>query len=494
MCVSNRISVGMSLGCLAIAMLLSGCAMTTTATPESAIGATLQGNVHGGSQAVVGAHVHLMAAAATGYGAAATSLLTTGIAGTDSMGGYVLTSSTGSFSITGDYTCVAGTQVYVLATQGNPGLSAGSNNANLALMSAIGQCPATGTFLTTVPTIWIDEVTTVASAYALSGFMTDMTHVGSSGKPLALTGIANAFATVSNLVGVSTGAALATTPAGNGTPPQAEINTLANILASCVNSAGLPATACTTLFSNAMNGSTAPTDTVTAALNIAHSPTANIGNLFGLQTGAGAPYQPTLASAPNDFTVAITYTGGGMNAPGSIAIDGVGDVWMVNYGNNSLSKIHGVTGGAISPAGGFTGGGLSGPFAIAIDPSNNAWVVNPATYVNFSQTAPTSVSEFSSGGTPALGSPFTGGGLAISPNFNTLSPRDIAFDGLGNAWIANNTASLTELNGLTGVALSPSAGFPLGSSNPNPNEKRGGGLGGRGMCGSRDSTAMSCRR
>jgi streptogramin lyase len=68
-----------------------------------------------------------------------------------------------------------------------------------------------------------------------------------------------------------------------------------------------------------------------------------------------------------------------------------------------------------------------------------------------------------------LGSPFTGGGLAISPNFNTLSPRDIAFDALGNAWIANNTASVSELNGLTGLALSPTAGFPLATGNPNPN-------------------------
>jgi len=42
-----------------------------------------------------------------------------------------------------------------------------------------------------------------------------------------------------------------------------------------------------TLFSNAKNGSTAPTDTVTAALNIAHNPTANIGTLFGLQPGLG---------------------------------------------------------------------------------------------------------------------------------------------------------------------------------------------------------------
>ena len=36
----------------------------------------------------------------------------------------------------------------------------------------------------------------------------------------------------------TTGSALTTTPAGNGTVPQQTINTLANILASCINSTG----------------------------------------------------------------------------------------------------------------------------------------------------------------------------------------------------------------------------------------------------------------
>ncbi len=462
----------LSLSALVFSTLVTGCTLTTTATPGAETGAALQGKVHGGSQPVVGAHVHLMAAAVNGYGGAATSLLLTNISGTDSIGGYVTTDSSGAFSVTGDYACVPGTQVYVLATGGNPGLPNNQTNSNLALMSTVGQCPSTATLATAVPFIWISEVTTVASVYALSGFMTDLTHVGSSGTPQAMTAIANAFATTNNLVGITTGQALTVTPAGNGITPTTELNTLGNIIASCVNSAGLPGPSCTTLFSNALNGSTQPTDTVTAALNIAHNPTQNIANLFSLQMAAGSPYMPALSAAPNDYTVAVTYSGGGMNAPGSIAIDSVGNVWMVNYGNSTLSKINGVTGAAISPAGGFTGGGLAAPFTIAIDGSDAAWVVNPDVY-NFSSgmfTSPTTISKFSSTGAPATGFPVSGGGLSIANNFNTLSPRDIAFDGLGNVWVANNTASVSEFNGLTGVALSPATtGYPLGSSNPNPN-------------------------
>ncbi|MDQ2925100.1 MAG: hypothetical protein M3R43_06035, partial [Acidobacteriota bacterium] len=404
--ISSRSSALLALPALALATLLIGCALQTTASPGSSQGLALTGTVHGGQPPVVGSHVHLLAAAVTGYGAASTSLLTTGTAGSDSFGGFVLTDAAGAFSITGDYTCVVGTQVYVLATQGNPGLPGNQTNPNLALMAAIGQCPATGNFVSSVPFISVNEVTTVASVYALSGYMTDLSHVASSGTPQAMTGISNAFATVNNLVDISGGGALATTPAGNGTPPQTEINTLANIIASCVNSAGASSVPCTALFANAANGSTQPTDTVTAALNIAHSPASNIANLFALQTAA-APFAPTLSAAPNDFTVAITYTGGGLDAPVSIAIDGNDNVWMVNL-NTSLSEFNGITGEAISPSTGFTGGGLFVPFAIGIDPLGNAWVVNQNT----------TVSKFTPSGAPALGSPFSGGGLNNPPSAN----------------------------------------------------------------------------
>jgi hypothetical protein len=85
-----------------------------------------------------------------------------------------------------------------------------------------------------VPVIWVNEVSTIAAAYAMAGFATDTTHVFSSGNSLARTGIENAFANAANLAGIFSGAALATTPAGNGTVPQSTINTLADILGACI--------------------------------------------------------------------------------------------------------------------------------------------------------------------------------------------------------------------------------------------------------------------
>jgi hypothetical protein len=139
----------------------------------------------------------------------------------------------------------------------------------------------------------VNEVSTVAAAYAMAGFATDATHVSSSGTALAKVGIANAFANASNLVVIWSGFALTTTPEMNGTVPQGKIYLLADILATCVNSNGAVTgptspSACYTLLSTATSDGTSagiqPTDTATAAINIAHHPAANVAGTVLLGT------------------------------------------------------------------------------------------------------------------------------------------------------------------------------------------------------------------
>jgi streptogramin lyase len=411
--------------------------------------------VHGGQQPIAGAHVYLLAANTTGYGGAgiaasgqnaSVSLLTSGD-GSDSVGTYVLTTAGGNFTLT-NYACVPNTQVYLYASGGNPGAGV---NSSVGLVAIYGNCPAAGNFLTAVPFININEVTTIAAAYAFAGFATDSTHVSSSGTALAQTGIANAFLNAANLASVSNGVALTTTPAGNGTVNQAEINVLANIIAACINSDGTIAgptnpTPCYTLFTNTTSDGTPsgaqPSDTATAAINIAHNPGANVAALYHLPLPS-APFQPILGAQPSAFTMALQFTGGGLvNSQGyafieSIAIDGYGDVWAPNFfgGVAELSS----TGAAISPATGFTGGGVASPLNIAIDQSGNAWIVN------YSQT----VTELSAAGVPFPSTPYTGGGLD--------HPIFVAIDGLGNAWLANQS-SIIELAS-SGAPISPSGGY-----------------------------------
>ena len=421
-----------------LAAILTGCAITNTASPTAALGSAIKGNVHGGQQPVVGAHVYLMAANTTGYGAASTSLLLPGA--TDSIGSYVTTAADGSFSITADYTCTPGTEVYIYALGGNPG--AGTNSA-AGFLAVLGQCPATGTFAATVPYIYVNEVSTVAAAYAMAGYATDALHVSGSGSSLAQTGMATAFANAANLAGISTGTALATTPAGNGVVPQSTINSIANTLAACVNSTGPTSTPCAKLFTYAQsNGSsgTVPTDTATAAINIAHNPGTNVRALFNIASPAAA-FSPALAAAPQDFTIGIVYTGGGLNGPVSLSIDAFGDVWVVNANNSTISKFSG-NGTPQSPSGGYTTGGQIIPVGVAIDGSQNAWVAD-----SFSSN----LTKYGTTGATAPGSPYSGGGIS--------SPQGVAIFGTTAIWTPNIGNNSVSLFNAAGVPLSPSEGF-----------------------------------
>jgi hypothetical protein len=103
--------------------------------------------------------------------------------------------------------------------------------------------------------------------------------------------------------------------------PLTEINSLANTLSACVDLSNA-ASSCSTLFSNSFSGGmtgTAPADTATAAIYIAHNPEVNATSIFQV-TPNTAPYTPTLSTAPSDYTIAITYSGGGLSGPSGLAI------------------------------------------------------------------------------------------------------------------------------------------------------------------------------
>jgi hypothetical protein len=402
--------------------------------------------VHGGQQPIVGAKVYLYAANTTGYGNAAVSLLESG-GGTvaDGNGNYYYpTQSQGAFNITGDFTCPsAGSQVYLYAVGGDPGLGQGTNAA-IGLMAALGTCGS----LSSAPYVVINEISTIATANAISGFATDATHVSSSSSTLATaTDVPNAFATVTNLESLGRGLALTTTPNGNGTVPQAEIDSLADILAACVNSAGPSSTPCTTLFGNAKNGNTQPVETATAAINIAHNPGANVATLLGL-VPSNLAFQPTLLNAPNDFTISIVYTGDGLSgtgiAPGAVAIDAAGNVWAPNYSTSTLNELN--SNGVPKTGSPYSAAGLDNPTGVAIDTFGSAWVAN----YNGDD-----LSEFNYQGQKISGPPgFVGGGLN--------NPYGIAIDSVGNAWAANNggnSLSEFESNASGGLALSGSSGY-----------------------------------
>jgi len=97
-------------------------------------------------------------------------------------------------------------------------------------------------------------------------------------------------------------------------------------------------------------------------------------------------------------------TGGGLNAPGAIAIDGDGAAWIAN-GNGTVSVFK--SGAAVTPVTGYTGGSMSAPTGISIDVAGNVWVANGGN---------SSVTEILGGAAPSPP-------LAIGTRTNTLGVR-----------------------------------------------------------------------
>ncbi len=334
----------------------------------------------------------------------------------------------GSLTVNNTYTA-AGTAT--LNTSFNPAA------VNLLML---GVCPSSGNFstggtlfngstFTPLNYVYVNEVSTVATAYAMAGFGTDGLHIG-TGTATAATltapgvrGIQNATMNAGNLYDIQgkyisssfsgeghIAAPTTVNGSGNGTVPQATLDTLANILAACVGSNNTynpvtgtgtknanctGTTASTTSPSVLLNassnggntgGTTAP-NTAAAAFNIAHYPmTANVVALYSLPQGT-VPFTPHLTSAPNDFTVGIIYSSSAngtsgasatssIASPTSVAIDSYGDAYVsatTSSSNSTITKLSplGVVSATSSSATGATVPGYMS-FA-AIDQAGNIW-------------------------------------------------------------------------------------------------------------------------
>ncbi len=269
----------------------------------------------------------------------------------------------------------------------------------------------------------------------------------------------NAFLTVGNLID-DTGAARATTPAGNGTVSVDDDQDTGEHYGGVREYVGVVGGVRRPVHAGDATGGTAPTDTLSAMLDIARNPGRNVSALYGLVT-AKASFQPSLTAIPSDLTLSIAYTGGGLNKgellavdgqgniwvpnavdpdyqrvlpdgrgaesdygvcgwrvddPESLAIDLNGNVWSANEGNGSVSE-HTPGGTALSGATGFTVPGMEYPYDIAIDGANNIFTAN----------GNNTVSKISSAGTPV--GLFKGAGMD--------APYALAIDGSENAWVAN---------------------------------------------------------
>lgn len=348
----------------AIAAVASGAFSPSSVTSVEirVFGGVIAGKAMSGSTPIAGAAMQLYSAGTTGYSSAPIAAATYSPSGT-------ATGSDGSFALYYDCPAAPQDQMYLVATGGSTG---SGTNQYINLMSALGSCASLPASVT------VNEVTTIASVYALSAFASIDSAGGISvGAPATYdavkaplcsatatpawqstgadtcnyNGLVNAFKAVNNLVNVANGQALTYTPAyptnlagdpnivNNSTVPTTRINALANMLASCVESNKADCGSSNGLFNAATptSGGTKPADTLQAALNIAQNPGGNgvsVNTLLDLVPTSNPPYSPTLdatalsaSTPPTDLTLALTFTGGGLGiSPNLVLNDNEGPV------------------------------------------------------------------------------------------------------------------------------------------------------------------------
>ena len=408
--------------------LRASSAFTLTVT-----GLAFQGQVLSGTTPVNGATIQLYAAGATGNSSAATPMLTQ----------TVISDSLGMFQLTGDYTCgqsssgqtiPATAQLYLVATGGTTSTTSTTSNPALTMVTAVGPC----TNLTATSFTTLNELTTAAAAWALAPFASSATTIG--GSSTNTLGLTNAFLDAALLANPATGAP-ATLPT-NLTVETGKLAALADALNTCAT------TTCTPLFTAATPPSgTAPTDTFTAALNITHNPGQNVAAIFAT-IPTTPPFATTLTASPNDWTMSLTVTGGGLVMPTALGIDSLNNIWVANQ-DAPLSAFN-PQGTPLSPTGYGIFSGipyLIEVYGLAIDNQNNIWVTNA--------NAPGgngSVSKFMGVSDPPIGnvSVFTDGSIQY--------PYAVAADTNGDIYIANSGTSSATVYNSTGGVVSASLG------------------------------------
>ena len=424
-------------GALAVAAAVA--ALAAAGAPPAAFGAagvSMHGTVMAAGKPLGGAEVTLFAGSREGV----------------SELGQARTDTSGSFGIS--YVKPAAGVLYVQA--------APTGTSRLRLQSVVGVGSGGGVPPQTLTTVTIDELTTVATAYALAQFS------GPNGIAGPSPGLENAAATAFSLADpVSGKAGAVVTDQDNGGKNQtlATLGTLANLVSLC--RAGQSPQCGELLRLTVPPGGTVPGKTVQADLNLARNPSLSPAGLFALARTASV-YQPALTAPPTAWILALLYTvplspgtgwtNGGLNHPQGVAVDQKGNVWIANnYGPKSAPGQGNVVvypGGDPSKALTISGSSLNHPFAIQIDGYGRAWVTNAglggARLVN--TRAAILVGKFG-GSITVIGPDFKP--VAFSPiqSSSFKWQLGLAIDSKNNAWVTSYFSSaVTEIRSSGAVA------------------------------------------
>ena len=430
---------------------------TETATPSASptpSGAFFTGSIAADGTPISGATITFYAVGDSGYGSNATSL------------GTATTASDGTYNVS--YTCSSGTaETYVVASGGTTAI--GTNSA-IGLIAPIGPCGSIDTSTNVV----INELTTAAAEVALAQFI-DSTGQMVGASSTNNSGLALGYLNYYNLAEVASDADFSVSGTASGFLPSSDqcfsqaqapppncdglerLNTLANVIAACVSSAGPDSSPCDALLTAT---STSPSGTTLAALHaIATSPALNVDRVFAVQSMITVlPYAPALGVAPEGFEIGLMLNVGDdlSSANRALAIDSEGDLLVVSFdavtSTGAVSEL--IASSGYSALANFAPGiSVADTPSLAIDTSDDLFITSRDS---------NAVSELTSASSYLNGILLNTGGEAAFDH-----PQSIALDANGNMFVANNpsgsSGTVSELAALGDY----STGFNFASADAN---------------------------
>ncbi len=508
---SQPARLGLALIALVSTLGMAGCGvdLTTANAPVAMPGTVIEGNVHGGVFPIQNATIRLMETQSNGYGGAAKQLAQTT---SNSAGYFNMPYTPASGTAPASWTCDSNQFAYITVTGGHTATN--TPNYNVAQIGVIGNC---GQVLNTSSEInnvqvFVSELSTIAAAYTLRSFISiDNTNAatgqqminisapannnastGACTQPAATkanpvpaytcvsAGLAHGFANAYNLVDsvnysnvLPSGQARLSVPSnGNAYVPQAEINTLGNILQSCVDSpggtvgtysgytpGGTGSTRCGDLFywTTPPGSTTAPTNTLQAAMNMAQYPANNVSSLYSLQPNA-VFFTPDLTAQPNDLAVSVVYpllyfgaSSGALDTPVGLSLGANDDVYVLAASapgtSNTQTAVLGLYSYGQVKFSGPVNTTYLNPTSIAVDVLEDVWVTNDST---------------SSGALLKVNS----GTGAITVGTTLASAAGVATDKFADVWASVDSSSANSILAYTAASLTGGAVTPALQSNP----------------------------
>jgi hypothetical protein len=292
--------------------------------------------------------------------------------------------------------------------------------------------------------VTINELTTVAASYSMAQFFRTGVISGNS------FGLQIAAGMNDNIVTSATGQSstvLLNSPNADQTNSLRSTQSLANLLAACVNDPGVAAS----LFDlTTPPAGLPPHNTAEALANLARDPGQNVDEIYAL-TLLSDLYAPPLVTMPDAWTVTVKVNDSGndnrlIGGPGNLAFDRRGYAWVTNNTfqgtpnsgdfnlvfNPNGQPADGRNGTPLSP---LLGGGLLGAgYGVTIDPHGSVWFGN----FGWGMCPGCDPSPDGNGSV----SRFTLTGMPVSPHDayqgGPVRAMGMASDGYGNIWIGSN--------------------------------------------------------